>query len=116
MVIYFQKTDKRKKASQNTAFGSEDIFSMFNSVTGKYHCLRCDKTYDTKGGLQQDYQVHVGKFSYWCDQCFKGFTGKSHYDAHMAKHAGITFPCAVCNKTFQSKRGMQIHHKQHHHK
>ena len=95
MVIYFQKTDKHKKASRNTAFTSgEDVFSMLNSVTGKYHCLRCDKkTYNTKSGLQQHYQMHVGKFSYWCEQCFKGFTGKSHYDAHVAKHEGTTFPC-----------------------
>ena len=92
---------------------SENIFSMFNSVTKRYHCLRCDKTCETRSGLRQHYQSHIGKFSYWCEVCAKGFTGKSHFDAHVAKHEGRTFSCPMCSKTFRSKRGMQRHHAEH---
>ena len=89
---------------------SENIFSMFNSVTKRYHCLRCNKTCETRSGLRQHYQSHIGKFSYWCEVCAKGFTGKSHFDARMAKHEGRTFSLILVlsvmplHSTFAPKR------------
>ncbi len=54
-------------------------------------------------------QKHTGHFSYWCEQCQKGLYNKSHYDAHMAVHQGIDWPCNMCTRRFRSKQALNIH-------
>ena len=114
-LYYFQsKVAKSTVHNFKVKEGKEaDIFGMFNSFTGKYHCPRCDKTYGSKSGLRQHYQGHVGIFSFWCEQCSKGYSTKSHYEDHMAKHEGRTFHCDLCDKVFRSRRGFQRHLVQH---
>ena len=90
-----------------------NIFGMFNSFTGRYHCPRCEKTFKGKTGLSQHYQGHTGKFSYWCEMCEKGFVVKGHYSDHMAKHEGKTFPCNYCEKRFQTNNSLMKHSKEH---
>ena len=92
----------------------EDIYHMFNNITGKYHCLRCDKTYSGKSGLYQHYQNHLGNYNYWCSECARGFAVKSHYEDHTAKHEGRTFPCYLCEKRFKAKSSLQTHYKEQH--
>ena len=81
----------------------EDIYSMFNPISGRCQCPRCQKTYSGKSGLSQHYQIHVGMFKYWCDSCRKGFTFKSLYMDHVAKHEGRTFPCDLCDKRLAAR-------------
>ncbi len=82
-----------------------------NAFQRKMACLFCEKMFTTAEGLRLHQQRHTGMFRFWCTECEKGFTVKTHYDAHMAKHEGITFDCKSCTKSFQSKRGLQLHIK-----
>ncbi len=58
-------------------------------------------------------QQHTGKFSFWCDECQRGFAVRCNYQAHMAKHEGRTFPCDLCLKRFSCKRSLQRHYVEH---
>ena len=100
---------KKRRRSRRGTFQGENIYTMFNPVTGRYHCPRCEKTYTGKGGLAQHYQRHKGSYTHWCDRCEKGFVVKCHYEAHMAKHEGKTFPCSYCGKRFRTKQSLQRH-------
>ena len=115
-VDVFQKVtgiNQRNKSRGKLSKYEEDIYSMYNSITGRYQCPRCEKTYSGKSGLSQHYQIHVGKFNYWCDLCAKGFIIKCNYEAHVAKHEGRTFPCDFCVKRFKSKEGLRKHYPEH---
>ena len=105
------KNAKKERRSRRSDFRGENIYSMFNPVTKRYQCPRCEKTYSGKGGLGQHYQRHIGSYKYWCDRCEKGFEVKCHYEAHMAKHEGRTFPCGLCDKRFQTKRSLNSHYQ-----
>ena len=109
--VNFQKKMCRRHGKKSKFL--EEIYSMFNPLTGRYQCPRCDKTYSGKNGLGQHYQIHVGKFNYWCDLCARGFTVKTAYEAHVAKHEGRTFPCDLCYKRFYTKEGLRRHNKEH---
>ena len=85
-----------------------------NNITGKYHCPRCDKIYSGKSGLQMHYQKHLGNYNYWCGECARGFAVKCHYEAHVAKHEGRTFPCDLCEKRFKVKSSLQVHYREQH--
>ena len=81
------KSAKKGTNSQHAQNGG-NVFHMLNSPTGRYHCPRCDKTFKDQSELSRYYQVHTGRFSYWCEICAKGFVVKGHYSNHMGKHEG----------------------------
>ena len=117
LVMYFQnswESTLQAECSRDDMQKTNDIYSMFNPVTGRYHCPQCRKTYSSRTGLRLHYQGHIGSYSYWCDSCSKGFTVKSNYDGHMTKHAGITFPCNECEKIFSFKKGLDAHFRKCH--
>ncbi len=108
-TLHLQKLAKHPGHSHRNRLDAE-MFSMFNPVTGKYQCPRCDKTFGSKHGLRLHCQDHTGSYSYWCETCKKGFTCKGNFDGHMAaKHLGATFPCGRCEKRFCSKGKLQHH-------
>ena len=53
-------------------------------------------------------------YNYWCSECARGFAVKSHYENHVAKHEGRTFPCDLCEKRFKAKSSLQTHYKEQH--
>ncbi len=76
---------------------------------GRRQCPHCDKSYVDASGLKQHMQKHTGHFSYWCEECQKGLYNKSHYEAHMAAHKGIDYPCNMCTKRFRSLQTLNKH-------
>ena len=81
--------------------------------TGRYPSPLCEKTFKDKSGLRRHNQARTGNFSFWCEKCSQGFTVKTNYDAHMAKHEGITFPCDRCGKRFRAKGRLKAHYREH---
>ncbi len=71
-------------------------------------------------------QLHTGKFSYFCDECKKGFNCKGPYKEHILWHQMLAsgkikkisrpFSCRRCDKRFTASsslsRHMQIHTQQ----
>ena len=82
-------------------------------IMGRFPCPLCEKTFKDKSGLRRHNQAHTGNFSFWCEKCSQGFTVKTNYDAHMAKHEGITFPCDRCGKRFRAKGRLKAHYRVH---
>ena len=66
------------------------------------HCESCDKRFASPSGWKLHMQKHTGQWAFWCDKCWKGFSVRCNYEAHTAKHEGRTFPCDLCDKSFQS--------------
>ena len=59
-------------------------------------------------------EMHSGQFSYYCEQCKKGYNEKSNYEAHVAtKHKGISFPCNRSDKRFKSESSLKKHLPEH---
>ena len=54
-------------------------------------------------------QLHTGQFSFYCQECKKGFNSGNNYKAHMAKHQGLLFVCCICSKQFATERGRKKH-------
>ena len=70
---------------------------------GKYlKCNECNKTFNSKIGLDLHVQHHTGQYSYFCGQCRKGFVTLSNYKLHMRGHEGKGYPCEYCGKVFKS--------------
>ncbi len=84
-----------------------------NRTGGPFYCGKCQKSFNSRGGLRYHMQQHTGRFTYWCDRCQRGFSVQCNYQAHMAKHEGRTFPCDLCEKRFSCKRSLQRHYVEH---
>ena len=70
---------------------------------GKYlKCNKCNKTFNSKIGLDLHAQHHTGQYSYFCSRCSKGFVTLSNYKLHMRGHEGKGYPCEYCGKVFKS--------------
>ena len=73
-------------------------------------CKICRKTFTTLSGLERHSQHRTGNYSYFCDQCRKGFVAKSNYSSrqnlqyHMSEHTGrYRFTCGICGKGLMRK-------------
>ncbi len=77
----------------------------------KHSCPRCGRTYTSSSSLSRHMQIHTGKFSFYCEECKKGFNEKTNYDQHIAKHEGRTFyfPCPKCGRRFLSAQRLAEH-------
>ena len=76
-------------------------------------CKICHKTFTTLSWLKRHSQHHTGNYSYFCDQCRKGFVEKSHYEIHMRAHEGRGYSCEYCSKRYSSRQNLQYHMSEH---
>ena len=83
------------------------------TVSNGLQCLECGKGFSTSAGLRLHNQYHTGKFSYYCGQCRRGFTKKSHYNEHMRKHEGRGYPYEYCPKLFKDAKNLRYHLSEH---
>ena len=81
--------------------------------TKNLRCHLCDKSFTTSMGLKLHSQHHTGNYSFFCDQCRKGFVAKSNYEIHMRAHEGRGYPCEYCSKKYSSRQNLQYHMSEH---
>ena len=83
-----------------------DILIMFNSLTKRYHCPRCDITFENRCGLSRHYQGHSGRLNYWCELCAKGYTVEDNLTDHVARE--------IWHKKFITNDSTLINHSKDH--
>ena len=54
-------------------------------------------------------QNHTGRFTYYCEQCKKGYNDQHNFKVHMDKHAGVRYQCEFCAKTFAKTQDRDNH-------
>ena len=54
-------------------------------------------------------QNHTGRFSYFCEQCKKGYSDQKNFKVHMDKHAGIRYQCEFYEKSFAKTQDRDKH-------
>ena len=80
------------------------------SVTGKYECEPCQKTFNSRKGLDYHIQsVHQG-VKYACDQCDHQYTDKSSLNRHIqSKHKGVKYACDQCDYQATHQSNLTVH-------
>lgn len=59
-----------------------------NIHTGAYHCLFCEKTFNTNSKLFYHIQAHINEKPYFCNLCDSTFTGTYQLKRHIKSHTG----------------------------
>ncbi|XP_077575003.1 uncharacterized protein LOC144198068 [Stigmatopora nigra] len=74
-------------------------------------CALCGKSFPDAKGLKRHGRVHRDERIHVCQECGKGFV----YGFGLTKHIQMVhgkvkpFPCQICNKSFFTKRDVEIH-------
>ncbi len=76
---------------------------------GGHICSQCDKTFSSRGSLNQHTQLHTGQFRYYCTVCRKGFNAPTNFKQHMRAHEGLRYHCEYCSKPFASQQNLRNH-------
>ncbi|KAL7029444.1 hypothetical protein ACKWTF_006248 [Chironomus riparius] len=87
-----------------------DVKHLFSNVN--ITCF-CGKTFKQKSVYQRHYTViHMGQKKFKCDECNKGFSGKTHLEYHKkAAHSDIvpSIPCEICGTLYKSLETLKRH-------
>lgn len=51
------------------------------------------------------------KINFECEVCGRGFQYRSRYFQHKNYHKGLKYECGTCQKQFNSKDNLELHHK-----
>ncbi len=81
---------------------------MKRDGSGKSQCPECLE-WLASSKLKRHMQIHTGHYSFYCQQCKKGYNEKKNYEAHVAKHEGVFFPCNRCDRKFSSLERLKNH-------
>ena len=76
-----------------------------------FACPQCLRTFGRICSLNEHVKrIHEKLHRYLCEMCGRVFSARSHYDDHVAMHAGVNRNvCFVCLKEFTLKRNLKAH-------
>ena len=117
-IVYIKRqvTQKINSSDSRQSKNVEDVrnYESTSVQDGKAHqCNKCSKTFTSLQGLKAHNQHHTGQYSYFCDQCRRGFVTKSNYENHKRGHDGRGYSCDYCGKLFKSPTGLKYHMAEH---
>ncbi|KAK7907237.1 hypothetical protein WMY93_015849 [Mugilogobius chulae] len=80
----------------------------------RYHCIFCEKAFNTSSCLNRHMRTHTGEKRYSCPVCQKQFSESSTLKTHARTHTKERpYSCAVCMKRFPQKANLQMHMRTH---
>lgn len=106
---------RRRREAEDVEDGDADIeqeSELPPESPSALQCSFCHKTFSASATLKLHEQYHTGNFTYFCDQCQKGFPRLGHYKEHMQRHEG-GFPCDVCGRVFTADKTLKYHMSEH---
>ncbi|XP_053686214.1 zinc finger protein 718-like [Sabethes cyaneus] len=72
-------------------------------------CVYCRNVYRGKNTLKKHLRIHLNIKDYRCEQCQRTFTDRSSLRIHEGRHAGKSFDCSFCAKSYFSKNELRQH-------
>ncbi|XP_061727288.1 zinc finger protein 652-B-like [Cydia pomonella] len=80
----------------------------------KFLCKECSFVSRTRSQAKRHHAMHAGK-TYECQHCGKTFKMSSTYLTHVRRaHAALNVACDVCGETFVGDKGLKLHKKRTH--
>ncbi|XP_048003137.1 zinc finger protein 234-like isoform X2 [Leguminivora glycinivorella] len=80
----------------------------------KFLCKECSFVSRTRSQAKRHHAMHAGK-TYECQHCGKTFKMSSTYLTHVRRaHAALNVACDVCGETFVGEKGLKLHKKRTH--
>ena len=106
-LVTYQCPTCKKTLATPTAFK----WHQYMHLPLTYKCDRCNNTYVYKSKLQQHSRVHHKYKKYNCcfGRCQKSYRHPQDLERHISTHSGLSFECALCNKTFWQKKLLRRH-------
>lgn len=85
-----------------------------NSVTKRFGCLHCGKSFRCFSQLEIHQRSHTGEKPFRCTLCGKRYAQKGHLYTHQRTHTGEKpYRCPVCGKGFIQKCTLDMHQRTH---
>lgn len=83
--------------------------------TRNHKCEVCDATFISASARSSHIRKnHLKEKKYGCENCAKRFFSKSELQRHMLTHTGVkNFHCHLCDKSYQTRYGLNVHLKSH---
>ena len=109
----FVANDKKCNSGQDVTVESEE--SVVNKARKrKYHCIFCQKAFQTSSSLKSHVRIHTGEVPFECKTCSKRFKTKGELKQHERIHTGeVPFECKTCSKRFKTKYEVRSHERIH---
>ena len=100
---------ERLGSTQDTEERELDEQSSCRAEDGMFNCDMCGKTLGSKYTLRVHMQLHTVQFSYYCEPCRRGFSGRTHFERRVRSHKELKYQCDQCDKTFVDKGKLKHH-------
>ncbi|KAM3963672.1 zinc finger and BTB domain-containing protein 41 [Aphomia sociella] len=83
--------------------------------TRNHKCEVCNATFISSSSRSSHIRKnHLKEKKYCCDTCGKRFFSKSELQRHSLTHTGVkNFHCHLCDKSYQTRYGLNVHLKSH---
>lgn len=85
--------------------------------TRNHKCEVCNATFISSSSRSSHIRKnHLKEKKYGCESCGKRFFSKSELQRHSLTHTGVkNFHCHLCDKSYQTRYGLNVHLKSHSH-
>ncbi|CAH0714687.1 unnamed protein product, partial [Brenthis ino] len=83
--------------------------------TRNHKCEVCNATFISSSSRSSHIRKnHLKEKKYGCESCGKRFFSKSELQRHSLTHTGVkNFHCHLCDKSYQTRYGLNVHLKSH---